>query len=112
MSSTSHASCPSFSASRRWARLLGRLIQSLFRFRRKALERILFFEQISLPSPKELAIGSHAIHEYDQAVRNVREAQRTFRDLGNQLLALSEREPTNLSPDAAGVMKPTDACRL
>ena len=74
--------------------LLGRPIQSAVRFRRKALERIQFFEKISLPRPRELAITSQAIHEYDQAVRNVREAQRTFRDLGNQLLALSEREPT------------------
>jgi hypothetical protein len=41
-----------------------------------------------------MAISTQAIREYDQAARNVREAQGTFRDLGTQLLAVSESEPT------------------
>ena len=74
--------------------LFGKPIRSMFRLRRKALERMLFFEKMSLPRPRELAISTQAIHEYDQAARNVREAQGTFRDLGTQFLALSESEPT------------------
>jgi hypothetical protein len=53
-----------------------------------------FFERISLPQARELAISSQAIQAYDLAVRNVREAHCTFHDLGTQLLALGESEPT------------------
>ena len=74
--------------------LVGRPLRTAFRLRRKALERMLSFRGISLPKPRELAISSREIREYDQAVRNVREAQRTFSDLGAQLLALGESEPT------------------
>ena len=74
--------------------LVGKPIRSVFSLRRKALERMLSFAKMSLPKPRELAISTQAIHEYDQAARNVREAQSTFRDLGTQLLALSESEPT------------------
>jgi hypothetical protein len=38
-------------------------------------------------------MSSLEIREYNQAVRNVAEAQRIFRDLGVQLLAISESEP-------------------
>jgi hypothetical protein len=74
--------------------LFGRTIQSLLRLRRKALERMAFFERIALPRARELAISSQAIQAYDLAVRNVREAHCTFHDLGMQLLALGESEPT------------------
>jgi hypothetical protein len=74
--------------------LIGRPIRSVFRLRRNALKRMLSFETIRLPKPRELATTSQAIREYDRAVRNVREAQAVFRDLGAQLLALGEREPT------------------
>jgi len=73
--------------------LVGKPIRSVFRLRRKALERMLSFAKMPLPRPRELAISTRAIHEYDQAARNVREARGTFRDLGTQLLALSESEP-------------------
>jgi hypothetical protein len=74
--------------------LVGRPIRSVLRLRRKALERMMRFEKMALPRPRELAISTQAIHAYDQAARNLREAQDTFRDLGAQLLAASESEPT------------------
>lgn len=74
--------------------LVSRPIRTAFRLRHKALERMLAFRNMSLPRSRELAISSREIREYDQAVRNVREAQRTFGDLGAQLLALGESEPT------------------
>jgi len=73
--------------------LVSRPIRKMVRLRRTALERIRSFRNISLPKPRELAISSREIREYDQAVRNVRTARRTFRDLGAQLLAFSENEP-------------------
>jgi hypothetical protein len=48
---------------------------------------------ISLPKPRETAVSSREIREYDQAVRNVRQAQRIFRDLGSRMLAFGENEP-------------------
>lgn len=73
--------------------LVSRPIRAVFCLRREALERMLYFGNRSLPKSRELAISSRDIREYDQAVRNVREAERTFSDLGTQLLALSESEP-------------------
>lgn len=75
------------------AELVGRPIQKIARLRRTALERTLYFRSISLPKPRELAISSRQIHEYDHALKNVRAARRTFADLGAQLLAFSENEP-------------------
>jgi hypothetical protein len=72
--------------------LVGRPIRKIFRLRHTALERMLHFRTTSLPKPRELAISSRQIHEYDHAVKNVRAAQRTFRDLGAQLLAFGENE--------------------
>jgi hypothetical protein len=73
--------------------LLGRPIQTLLGLRRKTFEQMLIFENIALPKPRETAVSSRDIHEYDQAMRNVREAQRIFSALGSQLLAFSENEP-------------------
>ena len=73
--------------------LVGRPMRSAFRLRRNALRRMQSFETMRLPKPRELATSSQAIRDYDQAVRYVREAQAIFRDLGDQLIALSEREP-------------------
>jgi hypothetical protein len=61
--------------------------------RRQALERIIFFKDMSLPRPRELATCSRDIRAHDQAVRGLTDAQRTFADLGEQLLVLSESEP-------------------
>lgn len=73
--------------------LFNQPIRAAFRLRRIAVERMLYFRKQSLPRSRELAISSREIHEYDQAVRNVREAQRTFSGLGMLLLAVSENEP-------------------
>ena len=75
------------------AELVSRPIREVVRLRRTALERVRSFRNISLPRPRELAISSREIREYDQAVRNARAAQRTFGDLGAQLLVFSENEP-------------------
>lgn len=90
--------------------LLGRPIRALLNLRRNVLEQMLVLGNISLPSPRETAVSSREIHEYDQAMRNVRQAQGIFRDLGSQLLAFGENEPIaanavasiGLNPVAAG----------
>ena len=74
--------------------LINRPIATVFSLRRHALERMLFFKRAGLPKPRELAVSSQDIRAYNQAVINQREARRTFADLGAQLLALSESEPT------------------
>jgi hypothetical protein len=73
--------------------LISRPIRTIFRLRRRALEWMLAFCKTSLPQPRELAMSSAQIREYNQAVRNVAEAQRVFRDLGVQLIAIGESEP-------------------
>ena len=72
--------------------LLGRPILALLDLRRKVFEQMLVLRNISLPKPRETAVSSRDIHEYDQATRNVREAQRIFSELGSELLAFSENE--------------------
>ena len=74
--------------------LIGRPIRTILRLRHRALERMLAFRNIQLPGPRELAVSSRDIREYDQASRNLRQAQRTFAELGTQLLAFGESEPT------------------
>src|ERR1700722_3038888 len=76
--------------------LIGRPLRTVLSLRRRALERILSFRNISLPISRELAISSRQIREYDESVRNIRSAQRTFYDLGAQFIALGESEPTIL----------------
>jgi hypothetical protein len=73
--------------------LLGRRIRAFLGLRRKILEQMLVLGNISLPKPREMAVSSLEIREYDKAVRNVREAQRIFRNLGFRLLAFGENEP-------------------
>jgi hypothetical protein len=74
--------------------LVSQPIGKIVRLRRTVLERLLSFEDIAMPKPRELAISSRQIREYDRAVKNVREAHLVFRDLGAHLLAFSENEPT------------------
>ena len=73
--------------------LLGRPIRAFLALRRKVLGQMLVLKNIPLPRPRELAISSLEIREYDQAVADVRTAQRIFRNLGFQLLAFGENEP-------------------
>ena len=90
--------------------LLGRPIRALLELRRSVLEQMRALGNIPLPNPREMAVSSREIHEYDQAMRNVRQAQRIFRKLGSQLLAFGENEPAatvtiasmGLNPVAAG----------
>ncbi len=72
--------------------LVKRPVLTVLRLRRSALGRMIAFSKISLPKPREMAISSLEIRQYDQAVRNVKDAQRTFRDLGVRLVLLSETE--------------------
>jgi len=73
--------------------LISRPIRTVLRLRRRAIEWMLAFCKTSLPKPRELAMSSLQIQEYNQAVRNVTEAQRIFRNLGVQLLSIGESEP-------------------
>ena len=73
--------------------LLGQPIRAFFGLRRIILEQMRVLGNISLPKPRETAVSSRQIREYDQAVRNVRKAQRIFRNLGFRLLAFGENEP-------------------
>jgi hypothetical protein len=74
--------------------LIGRPIRTVLRLRHYAIERLLAFRNIEPPGPRELAVSSRQIRAYDQAARNVRQAQRTFAELGAGLLAFGESEPT------------------
>ena len=74
--------------------LIGRPIATALRLRQKVLERLLAFRDMKLPRPRETAVSSQQIREYDWAAQNVRAAQHTFGDLGTQLLSFSESEPT------------------
>jgi HAMP domain-containing protein len=88
---------------------LGRPIRMLYGLRREVHKQMLALGNISLPKPRELAITSREIGEYDQAVRNVREAQRTLRDLGSQLLAFGENEPAACNALATIGLRPVAA---
>jgi hypothetical protein len=72
---------------------ISRPIRTAFCLRREALERMLLFRGMSLPKRRDLAISSQDIRAYDQAVRILQSAERTFADLGARFLALSESEP-------------------
>ncbi|WP_298254877.1 hypothetical protein [Bradyrhizobium sp.] len=74
--------------------LIGRQTRTILQLRNRALERMLAFRNLQLPGPRELAVSSREIRCYDEAVRNVRHAQGTFAELGAQLLAFAESEPT------------------
>lgn len=72
---------------------IGQPIRSALRVRRIALERTMLFRKFALPRPRELATTSQAIHEHEQAVRNLRGALAAFYNLGTRLLAIGESEP-------------------
>jgi len=74
--------------------LFGRPVRVLFHLRREILQQLLALENISAPRPRETAVSSREIREYGEAMRKLREAQRIFCDLGSQLLAFRESEPT------------------
>lgn len=84
-------------------------IRALLELRRNVLEQMRALENFTLPKPRELAVSSWEIIEYDRAVRNVREAQRTLRELGYQLLAFFENEPAAYSALAAAGLNAAEA---
>jgi hypothetical protein len=73
---------------------IGQPIRSALRLRRMALERTMLCRKFALPKPRELATTSQAIHEHEQAVRNLRGALAAFYNLGTRLLAIGESEPS------------------
>jgi hypothetical protein len=99
--------------------LLGRPIRAFFELRRKIVKQMLVLGNISLPKPRETAVSSREIREYNQAARNVREAQRIIRNLGFRLLAFGENEPAtrnalgllglNLVTAGSGLIKLSEA---
>ena len=99
--------------------LLGRPMRAFFALRRKILTQMFVFKNIPFPKPREAAVSSREIREYNQAVRHVREAQRIFRNLGFRLLAFSENEPAtrnalgllgfNLAAAGSGLIKLSEA---
>ena len=74
--------------------LFGQPIRTILRLRQRALERLLAFQGMRLPRARETAVSSQQIREHDWAARNVRQAHLAFADLGSQLVAFSEAEPT------------------
>lgn len=74
--------------------LFSRPVRLLSDLRREVLAQVLAFGNIATPRPRETAVTSQQIREYDEAVRKLREGKRIFRDLGSQLLAFRESEPT------------------
>jgi hypothetical protein len=68
-------------------------LRTIFQLRRKTLERMLLFRNVPLPASREFAVSSRQIREHDEALKNLKEAQRTFGDLGTEMLALCESEP-------------------
>jgi hypothetical protein len=90
--------------------LLSQPLRAFFELRRKVLRQISIVESLSFPKPRELAVSSREIRDYDQALKDVREAQRAFSNLGFRLLAFGENEPVasnvliaiGLNPVAAG----------
>lgn len=74
--------------------LFGRPVQLLFDLRREVFAQLLLFRNSATPKPREKAVTSRQIREYDEAVRKLRDAERIFHDLGSQLLAFHESEPT------------------
>lgn len=74
--------------------LLGQPVRALLYLRGEVLKQLVALENISAPKPREMAVTSREIREYEEITRRLREAQRIFGDLGSQLLAFSESEST------------------
>ena len=71
--------------------LMGRPIRAFFALRRKILAQMVVFKKTPVPKPRELASSSLEIRKYDQAVAEVRTAQRIFRNLGFRLLGIRRK---------------------
>ena len=71
---------------------LGRPIRKFFDMRRLVRQQMLFLANVPAPQPRETCVTSKQIQRYDIDLKNVREVQRVFRDLGSQMLAFGENE--------------------
>ena len=71
---------------------LGRPIRKFFDMRRLVRQQMLFLANVPAPRPRETCVTSKQIQRYDIDLKNVREVQRVFRDLGSQMLAFGENE--------------------
>jgi hypothetical protein len=56
------------------------------------MEQTFSFGDVAPPKPREQAVSSREITEYNQAIKNVREAQHLFRCLALNCLAFVESE--------------------
>ncbi len=90
--------------------LLGRPIRKFFDLRRLVRYQMHFVANVAVPQPRETCVSSAQIQQYDQDLKDVREAQRILRDLASQMLAFSQSEtaaciairPLGFDPSAAG----------
>jgi hypothetical protein len=89
--------------------ILGQPLRAFAELRRGVLEQMRVLENIALPAPRELAVSSRQIAEYDAAVKTLRTSQRALGELGSRLLAFGESEPVACGAVAAFGMNPVSA---
>jgi hypothetical protein len=77
--------------------ILGQPFWAFVELRRRVLQQMRDLDNIALPAPRELAVSSRQIAEYDAAVKTLRTAQRACGELGSELLAFGESEPVACS---------------
>jgi hypothetical protein len=88
---------------------LGRPIRAMLDLRHDVLQQLRALACVAPPSPRETAVSTREIREYDLAVRNVRHAQSIFNELGTQLLAFGENEPLAVNALASIGLHPVAA---
>jgi hypothetical protein len=89
--------------------IFGQPLWAFVELRRRVLEQMRVLENIALPAPRELAVSSRQIAEYDASVRTLRESQRALGALGSQLLVFSESEPAACGALGAAGLNPVVA---
>jgi hypothetical protein len=77
-----------------WAALefVARPFRQFFDLRRQLRQQLFTLANIPQPKPRETAVTSQAIREYDEELKIAREAQRILRDLGSQMSSFYENE--------------------
>jgi hypothetical protein len=89
--------------------LVGRPIRKFFDLRRLVRHQM-HLANVTVPQPRETCVSSAQIQQYDQHLKDVRDAQRILRDLASQMLAFSQSEtaacvairPLGFDPSSAG----------
>jgi hypothetical protein len=89
--------------------ILGQPLRAFVELRHRVLAQMRVLETIVLPVPRELAVSSRQIAEYDAAVKTLRASQRACAELGSQLLAFGESEPLACGAVAALGLNPVAA---